>query len=77
MATAIQNADGSPGNADATPDNTHPITTDTLGMTANEMINALNNMLMLCSVLDGTGGSGLNATIDHRGDAPSLVSIVS
>ncbi len=76
MATSAQNSDGSLGNADGSPVNTDPITIGGLGMTADDIINSLNDMSMICSVLDGTGGGSLNASINHLGDAPSVTNLI-
>ena len=72
MATAAQNADGSLGAADGTPVNTHPITTGNLDMTANDIINALNDMVMITNVFNGTLTAASYAQTDHRADAVSL-----
>jgi hypothetical protein len=75
MATAAQNADGSVGAADGTPVETHVITAGNLGMSADDVINALNDMTMLCSVLDGTLAAASYQQVDHRGDAPSVTNL--
>lgn len=74
MATAAQNADGSLGAADASPVNTHPITAGTpaLDMTANDIINALNDMVMITNVFNGTLTAASYTQTDHRADAISL-----
>jgi hypothetical protein len=77
MATAAQNADGSLGAADATPVNTDPITVGNLNMSADDIINALNDMTALASVFDGTAGTGYNASINHLNDAQSLLTLTS
>lgn len=65
MATAAQKPDGS---ISATPD-------ANLNMTASDIINALNDMTMLCSVFDGTLAPAAYSQVDHRGDAPSVASL--
>lgn len=64
MATAVQNADGSIGAADGAPNNAHPITVGTppLNMAANDLINALNILILVSQVLDGSG----SATVTNR-----------
>lgn len=79
MATTAQNSDGSTGTADGSPVETHPISVGTpaLGMTADDIINALNDMTMICSVIDGTLAAASYTQVDHRGDAPSVTTLSS
>jgi hypothetical protein len=77
MATAAYNNDGSIGTADGTPNNAHPITVSNLDMSANDIINALNDMITLCSVFDGTLAPASYFQVDHRGDAPSVSNLTS
>ena len=78
MATAAQASNASLGTADESPVNTDPITVGNLDMTANDIINALNDLIALAQVFDGTGGSSImSGSIDHRGDAPSVTNLTS
>ena len=79
MATAAQNADGSIGAADGSPVNTDPITVSGMNaMTANDIINALNDLIALAEVFDGTGGNGImTGAIDHRSDAISVTRLTA
>lgn len=78
MATAAQASNASLGTADSSPVNTDPITVGNLDMAANDIINALNDLIALAQVFDGTGGSSImSGSIDHRGDAPSVTNLTS
>lgn len=75
MATAAQNGDGSVGTADGSPNETHVITTSNLNMSADDLINALNDMTMIASVLDGTLAAASYQQVDHRADAQSVTNL--
>lgn len=77
MATAAQKADGSLGAGDTSPVNTDPITVGNLNMTADDIINALNDLVMIKSVFEGTLTAASYTQVDHRGDAPSVTTLSS
>lgn len=82
MSTAAQGTNAAMGTADANPVNTDPITVQdasgvALGMTANDIINALNDLIQLTQVYDGTLPAASYSQVDHRGDAPSVSNLTS
>jgi hypothetical protein len=78
FATAAQASNAALGTADGSPVITDPITTGNLGFTATDAINALNDLIALAAVFDGSGGQGImTGAIDHRGDAPSVTSLTN
>ena len=79
MQTADQGADGALGGNDADADPSHPIsvvhpaTGRALGMSADDLINALNDLLLLAGVFDGS--DAVEQALDHRDDAPSVTNL--
>jgi hypothetical protein len=74
FATAPLDTDGSLGAADGSPNNANPMTIGSLGFSANDCINGLNDLVLVMNMVSGVSNPG--SVVDHRVDALTMTTNV-